>query len=162
MAGLNSFSTQPAQINDSYLQAHLRKEKKKKKKKCVFKCPKSVNSASVFSLNLFPCILHVVLAVKENKCVCVCVECLHRRRKEQSFPLLVDWLHSGSRPHTPPHTHTLRALTVHPKACCVPQELKGKRPLPLRSRRTTQTPAGVDVCVVVRPCLWVAFCFDRD
>lgn len=158
MAGLNSFSTQPAQINDSYLQAHLRKEKNKKK--CVFKCPKSVNSASVFSLNLFPCILHVVLAVKENKCVCVC-GVFAQETKRTVIPFTCGL--AAFRKQTPhPSTHTLRAFTVHPKACCVPQELKGKRPLPLRSRRTTQTPAGVDVCVVVRPCLWVAFCFDRD
>lgn len=104
----------------------------------------------------------MVLAVKENKCVCVCVwsVCTGDEKNSHSLYLWIGCIQEADP--TPLHTHTLRALTVHPKACCVPQELKGKRPLPLRSRRTTQTPAGVDVCVVVRPCLWVAFCFDRD
>lgn len=144
--------------NQRFLFASSPQEReKKKKKKCVFKCPKSVNSASVFSLNLFPCILHVVLAVKENKCVCVCVwsVCTGDEKNSHSLYLWIGCIQEADP--TPLHTHTLRALTVHPKACCVPQELKGKRPPPLRSRRTTQTPAGVDVCVVVRPCLWVAF-----
>ena len=81
------------------------------------------------------------------------------------FPLLLDWLHSGRSPHTPPytrvhtqthtHTHTHRALTVHPKACCVPQELKGKRLLPLNAARISPS---VYMCVGTFVCTWVCVC----
>lgn len=87
--------------------------------------------------NLFPCILpHVVSAVKEKECVCVYV--WRQEAEWTSIPFASGLVAFRKQPPQPSiHTHIHRALTVHPKACCVPQELKGKRLLPLSSSSNT-------------------------
>lgn len=127
---------------------------------CDCKSPQSINSTPVFCWTYSPASSRMRFKLW-GKGVCFCVYLFWERRLNEgpSIPLafgLVAFRKQPPHPFILKHTHS--AVTVHPKTCCVPQELKGKRLLPLCNSSTAQTTLQC-LCVYACTCVCVCVCF---